>query len=66
MSHDPEAFKAKLKAWREGDGPSFTFGGRNGHGTRTDFHEQPSVAQRERDHVRELRAAGIEFDRPSR
>lgn len=37
---------------------SFTFSG-----GRQDFHEQPSVAQRERDHVRELKAAGIEFER---
>jgi hypothetical protein len=63
-SHDPEAFKAKLAAWRENGGLNVTFGGRHGYGTRQDFHEQPSVAQRERDHVRELQAAGVEFDRP--
>lgn len=62
--HDPVAFAAKLKAWRE-EGCnifSFSFAG----GNRRDFHELPSVAQRERDHVRELTEAGIDFDRPSR
>lgn len=63
-AHDPEAFKAKLKQWRESGGLSVTFGGRHGYGTRQDFRELPSVAQRERDHVRELKAAGVEFDRP--
>lgn len=59
--HDPEAFRAKLKAWRE-EGCnvfSFSFNG----STRRDFHELPSVHQRERDHVAELKASGVEFER---
>lgn len=56
-AHDPVAFKEKLRTI------SFGFGGRSGAGNRRDFHELPSVAQRERDHVRELKAAGIEFER---
>ena len=63
-SHDPEAFAEKLRHWRTNGGLNVTFGGVHGYGTRSDFHELPSVAQRERDHVRELKAAGIEFDRP--
>lgn len=62
-SHDPDAFREKLRYMREHGGPSFTFGGRNGNGSRTDFHELPSTVQREREHVAELKAAGVEFER---
>lgn len=59
--HDPEAFKAKLQAWRkEGMNVfSFSYGGSN----RRDFHELPSVQARERAHVRLLKERGIEFER---
>lgn len=63
-SHDPVAFAEKLRYWRTGGMSVFSFSA-NG-GTRQDFHELPSVAQRERDHVRELRAAGVEFERARR
>ncbi len=63
MAHDPVAFKEKLAYMRENGGPSFTYGGRGGYGCRKDFHELPSVVQRERDHVAELKAAGVEFER---
>ena len=65
-SHDPDAFAEKLRHWRENGGLNFTFGGRHGYGSRSEFHDQPSVAQRERRHVAELKAAGVEFERPSR
>lgn len=52
---------AKLRYWREGTMPTIRLGGLNA--TRKDFHDLPSVAQRERNHVRQLRAAGVDFDR---
>lgn len=61
-SRDPEALKAKLKAWREEGMTVFSF---SVHGTRKDFHELPSTFQREREHVAELKAAGIPFERAS-
>jgi hypothetical protein len=53
--------KQKLRYWRESGMSTPRVGGLNG--TRKDFHDLPSVAQRERNHVRELRAAGVDFDR---
>lgn len=58
MAHDPEAFKAKLAFWREHGMPSPTFSG-----GRDAFHNEASVHQRERDHVAQLKAAGVSFDR---
>lgn len=52
------SFKEKLRSI------SFTYGGSKGYGTRDEFHDQPSVRQREKDHVEQLKASGIEFDRP--
>ena len=60
-SADPEALREKLRSWREGGMNVFSFS--YGGGSRQDFHDLPSVAQRERDHVSELKAAGIEFER---
>lgn len=62
-THDPEAFAAKLRYWREGGMNIFSYS--YSGGTRKDFHELPSVHQREVDHVAELKAAHIEFDRPA-
>lgn len=53
--------KEKLRYWREGRMSTPRLGGLNA--TRKDFHDLPSVAQRERDHVRQLRAAHVDFDR---
>lgn len=61
--HDPEAFKAKLKAWREGGCNIFSFSSGRQGGDRQTWHDMPSVAQRERNHIAELRGAGMEFDR---
>jgi hypothetical protein len=64
-AHDPEAFKQKLREWREKGGLNFTFGGRDGYVTREDWHDKPSLKKQENDHVAELTAAGIKFDRYS-
>lgn len=59
--HDPAAFKAKLQAWRtEGMNVfSYSYGG----GCKKDYHELPSVYQRDRDHRAEMDRAGISYER---
>ena len=61
-AEDPEAFKAKLQAMREGTGlsVSYSYGG----GDRQTFHNAPSVRERERRQVERMQKAGIQFDRP--
>ena len=60
-SCDPDScFKAKLAYWRENGAPGATFAG-----GRQAFHESPSIAQQERNHIAELKTAGVEFDRYS-
>jgi hypothetical protein len=61
--HDPAAFAAKLKAWREEGCNVFSFS--YSGGDRRTWREEPSVLQRERDHIAELRSAGTEFERYS-
>lgn len=53
--------KEKLAYWRGGRMSTVRLGGLGSN--RKDFHDMPSVAQRERDHVRELRASGVDFER---
>lgn len=55
--HDPVAFKEKLKSI------SFGYGGSRGNGSRDAWHDMDSVASRERAHVAELKAKGVEFER---
>lgn len=57
MADEEISFRDKLRSI------SFTYGGKGGYGTREQFHDMPSVAQRERDHVAELRKAGVDFER---
>ena len=52
---------AELAAWRKEGMNCFSFS--YGGGTRKDFHELDSVKKRENDHVAELKAAGISFER---
>lgn len=61
--HDPVAFAEKLRAWRREGMTVFTYGGRRGIGSKTDFHEQPSVKARENAHVAEMKEAGVPFER---
>lgn len=62
MTCDPDfCITAKLRYWRTGGMSTPRLGGLNA--TRKDFHDLPSVVQRERDHVRLLRARGVDFER---
>lgn len=53
-----ETLAEKLAYWRQHGMPSPTFSG-----GRKAFHDEPSVHQRERDHVAQLKAAGVDFER---
>lgn len=55
---EAETLKEKLAYWRQHGMPSPTFAG-----GRDAFHNEASVHQRERDHVAQLKAAGVSFDR---
>lgn len=63
--HDEDAarqFSEKMKAWRAGEGISFTFSGRNGHIAQRDFHNEVSHFQQARDQVKLMQDAGIPFE----
>lgn len=57
---DPDHhFCCKMRYWREKGAPTVTFG----PGGREVFHNEPSVAARERQAIADARAGGIEPER---
>lgn len=59
---DPDTcFAAKCAHWRRHGAFQVTY-----QGGRQNFHENDSLKKQENDHVAELKAAGIEFERAPR